>query len=960
MERFLKGLADYIYKNYSHQLADLCIVFPNQRASVFFLAYLGEFINKPVFSPRVTTISEIIAEQSTLHSADTLSLNMRLYKIYIEETKSDETFDSFFPWGEMLINDFDDIDKYRVKTDDLFKNIASLKEIEEQFDYLTDEQRNHLKEFWSSIAEREVGSNQKSFLNIWSKLGPIYNRFNQSLREEGIAYEGMIYRDLANQLDQNKSEAFPAEKYIFAGFNALNQCEEKIFQFLRDKEQAEFFWDYDQYYLNNNYQEAGLFMRRNMVKYPSPGALPFSTDNLEKKESFQIISIPSSVGQTQVVGQLLRNQPSKNFRFDNTAIVLCDEELLLPALGSLPSQIPTINITMGFPLKFSPVYSFLKQLTELQKNAKIDEKGVVKFYHKNVLPILNHQIVIGFEGDTAKELSQNIIRKNQIYIPSKDLHGTALFQQIFKFHSNTSHLSAYFLDLLVKLFVQFESEELDTTHRQLHEEYVFQLYLAIKRLDDTLRNDGEMLFGKEDFLNRSTFFKLLDQYVKALNIPFKGEPLNGLQVMGILETRALDFENLIVLSMNEGIMPKTSSGNSFIPFNLRKGFGLPTMEEQHAMYSYYFYRLIQRAKNVTLAYDSRTEGLSTGEMSRYLHQLKIESKIRVEEKTLSFDIAPLQAKDVVIEKTPEIMEKLMLYTLPRERAFSPSAIDTYLSCSLRFYYRYIAGMQEPEEVSEEIDAPMFGKIYHKVMEEIYMPFKGKEVQKEDLEKLIRGKKELDRQLHLAFKTEYFMQDIKSKSNPEIAGKNILIYEIIRKYVVKTLKIDIKTAPFKVLGLEDNGQLNFKVNDQLNIFFRGIIDRVDEVNGVVRIIDYKTGKAENSFKNIESLGDRHNKTRNKAAFQTIIYSMFYAAKNPGAKQVIPGIYALRNIFQEKFDPLLKNRETGEYANFNDVRDEFEGVLKELFEDLYNPSIAFSPTDDLRKCSFCPYNIICHRN
>jgi len=375
MKGFLKGVSDYIYKNYREQLADICVVFPNQRASAFFLAYLGEQIDHPVFSPRITTISEMISEQSSLHPADLLSLNMRLYKIYIEETKAHETFDSFFPWGEMLINDFDDLDKYLVKADDLFQNIASLKEIDDQFHYLTDEQREHLKEFWNSIALRQNGNNQKSFLNIWDKLGPVYKRFNQALRKEGLAYEGMIYRDLAGQLQNNKNISFSFGKYIFAGFNALNQCEEIIFEYLQEKGKAEFFWDFDQYYLNDNFQEAGLFMRRNTIKYPSPNPLPYSTAQLEKKESFHIVSIPSSVGQAQIAGQILRDQGNEEFRFDNTAVVLCDEELLLPVLGALPSQIDTINVTMGFPLKFSPVYSFLKQLIELQKNSRKDKNG---------------------------------------------------------------------------------------------------------------------------------------------------------------------------------------------------------------------------------------------------------------------------------------------------------------------------------------------------------------------------------------------------------------------------------------------------------------------------------------------------------------------------------------------------------------------------------------------------------
>ena len=619
MDTFLKHIAQDLYSRYNDKISDLCIVFPNRRASLYFKKYLSELTEKPMWSPTTITINELMEEISGLSVADNIKLLFELYTIYKIIKKSEESFDDFYYWGEMMLNDFDDIDKYLVNPEDLFKNLKSLKSIQDQFTYLSDEQIEAIKQFWQSFDPEKHSSHQDDFISIWNVLLNIYQSFNKRLNELGIAYEGMIYRNVTNKLKGNDIIGLTHQKYVFAGFNALNNCEKKLFNYLQNNKMADFYWDYDESYINNPYHEAGFFLRENISEFKAP--VSFSSQNvfnsLLQEKNIEIISVPSDIGQTKVITKILQESTVNHIDSPNkTAIVLADEDLLVPILHSVPDSIDNVNITMGYPVNNTPIYSLLEHLIDLQKNAKAT-KTETRFYYKNVLAVLSHQYVNSQFQEEANQLIQFIKTNNKIVISNIELASCVFFQSLFIKVDSYQDLSEYLLNILHHIYNSLKKTgNEDTIHNpSLEKEYIYHIYLSINRLKEVLEEQNIPI-------KMETYIRLVRKIIRNLRVPFTGEPLSGLQIMGILETRLLDFENLFICSMSEGVLPKTEASLSFVTYSLRKGFGLPTIEHQDAIYAYYFYRLIQRAKNVTLMYNSSSDGMKTGEMSRFLYQLK--------------------------------------------------------------------------------------------------------------------------------------------------------------------------------------------------------------------------------------------------------------------------------------------------------------------------------------------------
>ena len=684
MNGFLKQVATHLYEKYKDNIGSLTLVFPNRRGGVFFVNYLNSLVTKPLISPEIMTINELFSSLSTLHVPDRLSLIFRLYKVYRELTKTTELFDDFYFWGEMLVHDFDQVDKYLVNSHDLFTNVTDLKEIDDRFSSLHDEERERLGDFWKTLSNQDKTPNQQEFIRLWEDLNGVYEKFKETLYTEGLAYEGMLYRDVVNQNLKNDPSLFANKIFAFIGFNALNRCEEELFDFLQNNRKAIFYWDYDNYYLEDHTQEAGYFLRKNILRYPHAGYIPECEDLKSIPKTMKIVNIASQVGQAQVATAELIRQNSGELNFDETAIVLCDEELLLPVINALPGNIEKVNVTMGFPLKMTPVFSLISQLVDLQKNVRIAPDGP-SFYNKDVMRVLSHQMVVDFEPYTSKTLIDSILENNVIYLPDKDLKRTDFLDQLFASPQNIIGLSDYFLGILKVVFLHWqknagdqEEEELKSAvedeNGAIYREYLYQSYLAVNKLKDILVNDGIKVFESDNFVSRDAFFRFLMQYLSGISIPFEGEPLEGLQIMGILETRTLDFKNLILLSMNDGTMPKISSNGSFIPYNLRRVFGLPTIEEQNAMYAYYFYRLLQRAEDVTFVYDSGAGGMNTGEKSRYLYQLLLESPFTISETNIVFSVENIAVKPISIIKDERVMAPLngylngcLLYTSPSPR-----------------------------------------------------------------------------------------------------------------------------------------------------------------------------------------------------------------------------------------------------------------------------------------------------
>ena len=622
-----------------------------------------------------------------------------LYKVFKEETGSRETLDDFYFWGELLISDFDDVDKNMVDADKLFSNLQDLKNLMDDYEFLDEEQEEAIRQFFQNFSIERRTELKEKFISLWDKLGIIYHRYRENLAELSIAYEGMLYRNVIEQLDTDRLKY---DKYVFVGFNVLNKVEKEFFQKLQKAGKAMFYWDYDLFYTQRiSKHEAGEFIKRNLIDFPNE--LPESYfDIFRKPKKIRYISASTENAQAR----FLFSQTAQMGSEKENAIVLCNEALLLPVLHSIPQDVQNVNITMGFPLAQTPVYSFINAAMELQTNGYRPDTG--RFTYEAVSKILKHPYTRQL-SDHATRLERVLTKTNRFYPLPSELKKDDFLTILFTPQSNIRELCDYLLRLIKSISILYRKEgEYDDIFNQLYRESIFQSHLKINRLYSLIES-GELS------VRTDTLKRLITKVLTASNIPFHGEPAIGLQIMGVLETRNLDFRNLIMLSLNEGQLPKAGGESSFIPYNLRKAFGMTTIEHKNAVYAYYFYRLIQRAENITLLYNTSSDGLNRGEESRFMLQLLVEGPHEITREYLEAGQSPQNTLEIQIEKTPEILRRLYRAydtAQPESVILSPSALNTYLDCRLRFYYRYVAGLKTPDEVSAEIDSALFGTIFH--------------------------------------------------------------------------------------------------------------------------------------------------------------------------------------------------------------------------------------------------------
>lgn len=950
MEQYLNQLSKHIFQKYGNDFSKICLVFPNRRAGLFFQYYLADCIEKPLWSPQILTIKDFVSSFSKLSSADNLKLLHELFKVYRLHFKNIDHFDDFIAWGEMMLYDFDEIDKYMVNVEELFQNISDLKEIDHQFNYLSAEQIEAISAFWRTFAKTHQSQNQKKFLDIWKLLFKIYTDFKKVLASKNIAYEGMIYREVAENIKINNSTDY--DKILFIGFNALNSAEETIFEYFNSQEKAEFYWDYDQFYLAPKVHEAGKFLRRNMLKFPET-KIDVNTQNFKTEKNINIVAAPSDIAQCNILNTILKEisgtstslgdqQGVEKFNFSKTAIVLADENLLIPVLYSIPNNYEDVNITMGYSLKNTPVYSFIENVIELSRNA-ISKDGVNSFYFNDLANIFSHSYTKYFDTNVYEILAE-ISANNETFVNSAKTEKLNFFKNSELLFSNTFDLIDFIQSKIIYLHNIFSELE-NVKNYDVEREFLYYTYLEIKKLRDVIQTENLNI-------RKETFLSFLRKILKLVKIPFSGEPLSGLQILGVLETRLLDFENLIILSLNEGNFPAGGSSNSFIPYNLRKGFGIPTIEYTDAMFSYYFYRMIQRSKNVYLLYNTERTLDAKGEMSRYLYQLKYEAPFEINFQNLTLDIDFQEAKPVSIDKNLH-REKLEEY-FTSEKYLSPSSLNTYLTCSLQFFYRHILRIKEPASVSEEIGFDVFGNIFHLSMQKIYSEFKDKIVSKEDIDKLLNNKQLTDEIVLSSFQKEY------SENNEKPSGNNIIIIETIKKYIHQVLNFDKQKVPFTVLETEKSFQTLVDVvysieNKQIKI--GGNIDRIDQIENSIHLIDYKTGKAKLDFKQIEDLFSADAKLRNNAVFQLILYSYLYEKNSLTNSNIIPNVYAIKELYNTNCETNLK---IGKDAfSYLAIENEFEQRLKNLLNKIFNLSINFTQTEDKENCKNCLYCSVCHR-
>ena len=957
MTPFLQQIASLFYQQYGAEVSRLAFVFPNRRTGLFFQKYLSEVADKPLFSPTILTINDLFVQLSGKQTADRINMLFMLYDIYVRHSGSTETFDEFLYWGEMLLNDFDDVDKYMADARMLFTNVTDLREIENDFSFLDAEQIAAIRTFWSSFYPKGDSPNQEEFLAVWKILYTLYNDLRDALAAEGRGYEGMIFREVVEQMEQNNCCDLPYTKVVFVGLNALSVAEERFLIQLQKRGIADFYWDYASDKVTDPNNKASYFVERNLKNFPSQYPLPAE----EKVDTeIEVIGIPSGIGQAKQVYTLLNElckedemSPEEALR---TAIILPDEHLLIPVLNAIPEQIRRINVTMGYPLAGTPVASLMEYILALQKNVRYVDRQPV-FYFRDVLPILNHRYISSTCPEIVNALVKDIAENNRIYISAADLGKTDLLSVLCLPVTDVNTFSDYLINVLQELnkvmhALSSGEEEEDATQRtnDLEQEFIFHYFTTVNRMKEIMQDAGiEMKID--------TYFRLLKRVTDTITIPFRGEPLSGLQIMGVLETRALDFDQLIILSMNEGIFPLRKAANSFIPYNLRRGFGLPTYEHQDSVWAYHFYRLIYRASHVSLLYDTRSNGLQTGEVSRFVHQLHYHYEVPLQNKLVVYNVSSAKTPALQVKKTDEVMQRLNAFHKGGNRAISASAVNTYLDCPLKFYFSVVEGIQEEEEVSETIESNVFGSILHKVMEELYMPLCGKIVTADLLKAIKKDTPVLTGAIARAFAEIFFMSDVVRP----LTGQNFLIGEMIRKYVEKILERDSKLTPFRYIESERKINRLFTLGDnRTEIQLKGFIDRIDEVRDAVRIIDYKSGSGTSVFTSVESLFDKEDKDRAKAVMQVFMYSWMLGAA-PAGKTIQPGIYYMRTLFSDSFDASVSRRiertKTEPVTDFSAYSEAFEGELRRCLDEIFGRETPFTQTTTEKACAWCPFKDIC---
>ena len=975
MTPFLRQAAAFYCRQTDRPLGSCRFVFPNRRAAAFFRKHLQEEIRlhgpgRAQFAPQLLTVNDFFYQAAGVRPTDRIQLLIELYDCYKALRPNAEPLDEFIFWGDILLGDFDDIDKYRVDAKMLLANVSDLKAIQDDFSYLSDTQRSAIESFLkhfrdsSGVLTVDIGSDnprvKERFLGIWNILYRLYSSFRETLRSKGMAYEGMVYRDLADRLAGGESAAVDIlgseAHYVFIGLNALNECERTVLTKLRNAGIADFLWDYSSAMIRDGANKSTVFMEDNVRRFPMPPAF-HPADDPAHVPDITVISVPSATGQAKLLPGILEQTDRSNPV--GTAIVLPDETLLTPVLNSIPPEWEDINVTMGYPLGAGAIYTLLDNAVALQLNLRLKD-GKWYFYHRPVTALLSGSLLRRLLTPEEKEAVRAIRGQAHYYIPEEDFQKGPLLSLLFRavVRQPKERRPEQIRDIIAWL-----KEVLSAIGRGLTRDDAMLLELDLTKRCFTA---VEMLAGRPELMEvlPAAWFRLVERLLAPQSVPFNGEPLKGLQVMGPLETRALDFRHLILLSANEGVFPRHSVSSSFIPPELRKGFGLPTYEFQDAVWAYYFYRLLQRAEKVWLVYDSRTEGVRSGEESRYIKQLQYHFRVPIRRQVALPELRSGQEGDP-IAKTPDILAAI------HARPLSASALNNYLNCPAKFYYQFVCRLAEDDEVAESLDGRMLGNVYHYTMQSLYLG--GEALAPEFpvydrpavarirpldtltpayLEGLIKDEDRLRKKISFLIRHEMHIF--------EISGRNLVVADVLLRYVLQTLQRDLELARehggIRLLGLERHMAWQYAGFD-----FTGIIDRMDSIeDGVVRILDYKTGHVKNEDTDIndgnaQSVADllfgESNEKRPTIAFQLFLYDMFTRARPEFRNvRIENGIYAPANLFVSA-------------PKTTSLSPAFVGLVKErlggLLAEIDDATVPFRRTEEVKTCENCNFKMICGR-
>ncbi len=956
METFLGNVARYLYGRYGDGISSLRIVLPNSRSRLFLQEEFSALIDKPVWEPRYVTVDGLMREVSGLEPVDRVRAVVELYKIYASVHK--ESFDSFYFWGETLLNDFDQVDKYMVDADMLFSNLRDLRAMDGGTDYFTEDQRAVVRRFWEAFGDDDSGSDEKrSFLAIWQSLAGIYHSFRERLRSMGMAYTGMMHREAAAKLRSGEAEVPDEGPVAVVGFNALTECEKVLLDHLRNRG-ALFFWDYDDYYRRDRHQEAGLFIRDNVVRYPEPEAFVDGKANFCRPKELRAVSVPSGVLQCKYAAEFLKGTALRQGgRIDKeTAVVLTDESLLVPLLYSVPPEIEKVNITMGYPLRQTLVYSFTERLLKLQTRIR-RRNGEAMFYHADVTGILTHPFVMERDPRNAAEIDADIRTYSRVFVRESVFRRGTVLERIFRPAEGWREMAERVLEVLSEVTAQAPAEG----DGRFRIEYAVTIADTLRKLTNSLDDCGVEM-------DIQVFSSLARRVLQNVRIPYEGEPLRGVQIMGILETRNLDFENVVILSMNDDGFPGNPAvgAASFIPYGLRYGYGLPTPQHHDGVYAYYFYRLLQRARRVDMVYSSSSDENGTGEPSRYIHQLAYESPHEVLRDEMALDASLAVTEPIEVTKNGKVVAELERYLDGGGRTISPTALNTYLACPLKFYFNYIAGMRPEAEVSEEVDASMFGSMIHRAMELLYTPLVGMADPGAAISALRQGGA-VEAAVDRAVGEVCFPGD--ERAGEEMEGGVLLYRDIAVRYIRgNILPFDARLRDMTIIALEHKLSAAFAFvaadGKERTVTFSGAADRVDSLpGGRIRIVDYKTGSPHVDFAGVDALFGGDASERNPAVLQTLLYSMIVRRMQekgelPG-REVCPSLYYVRLMNKPDFSPLINIRDGESVTEYGPCGEEFEARLESVLAEIFDPARPFAQTDNTKACGYCDFARVCMR-
>lgn len=983
MKTFLETVANDIINKYGNDLSRIAVVFPNKRAYLFMNSQLARLTKKPLWSPAYITISELFRRHSSLHTADDIKLICDLNKVFNQSTGLNETLDKFFGWGQLLLSDFDDIDKNMADADKVFANLKDIHELDD-VSYLNEEQKEILKKFFSNFSEEHNTELKKRFLSLWSHFDDIYHGFNNLLSSQGLAYEGALYRNVVEDTNVD----FEYDTYLFIGFNMMQKVELRLFDRLKKTGRAKFYWDFDKYYMpkettdiNTNinsrlFNEAGTYIYNYLHYYPNEldNKDPEIYDNFSKKKDITYVSAPTENIQARYIADWLR----QNGRLEDgrkTAIVMANEKMLQTVIHCLPPEAKRVNITTGYPLAQSPFNSLISLLIQMQTIGHKADSNRYRLHYIN--PVLHHPY-IKYVSEKYEELINDLQNHKRFYPLREELALDEGLELLFKdldessdkSTDNTYNRNLEIINWLILILKRIGVNSKNNTDDPLFQESLFRMYTLINRLRD-LTASGDL------DVNIMTLNRLINQLIQSTSIPFHGEPAVGLQVMGVLETRNLDFDHVLLLSCNEGNLPKGVDDASFIPYSIRKAYGLTTIDNKVAIYAYYYHSLLQRANDITITYNNSTADGKTGEMSRFMLQMLVESNHTIKQESLKAGQTPISNRTDIIEKDDDIMKKL-----DDIKSLSPSAINKYIRCKMSFYYRYIAEIMEPDDTDEDdIDNRVFGNIFHKAAQYIYLSFASEKdkrindkgeielinpimITRGDIEGLMKDKTFIERIVDDVFREELFKIERKNY-HPEYNGLQLINREVIIGYLKQLMYIDMNLTPFSIIGLEMKVEKNIDVNGRI-ITLRGFIDRLDSVDNSgserIRVIDYKTGRnPQTAIKSIEEIfsGEKISNKHTDYFLQAILYSLIIRQDPNINKENLPVSPALLFIIHatgENYDPTLEiNKE--KIIDAKIYKEEFIKQLKITLSEIFDKEQPFLPTEDKTRCSTCPYKQLC---